>query len=341
VSRSMQLPFGFGSFSIAGCAPFPAVVCGDQVLALAAINRWRHQTGIRLHGEECLLEFVEDWDANIDSVARFLEREPADCQALWKPAGQLQVHAPFTPRQILCTGANYRQHVIDHAADFGGGVNDQASTAEQRREQAQAKIDERARNGMPYAFAKLPSTVIGPFDPIALPEDIEKPDWELELAVVIARPARHVRREDAMRYVAGYTIANDITARDRLFRPDMRAIASDWLSSKSPPSFMPFGPFIMPARFVADPHDLHMTLALNSQVMQDATSSDMIFDISRQIEYVSNRVALGPGDVILTGSPAGNGTHYKRFLKAGDEIIASIAGLGSQRNTCVSEGAHA
>ena len=144
-----------------------------------------------------------------------------------------------------------------------------------------------------------------------------------------------------MDYVAGYTIANDVTARDRLYRPDMRTIASDWLSSKSPPSFLPLGPYLVPARFVPQPQALRITLALNGQTMQDALTSDMIFDISRQIEYVSNRVALLPGDILLTGSPAGNGTHHQRFLRPGDELTGAITGLGQQRNTCIAEGAPA
>lgn len=325
------------TLSIAGCRPFPAVVRNEQAMALSAVNRWSHQTGLRLHGDASLLDFIEDWDHNLEVLTSFLAQEPPANRCAWAPLNALHVHAPVQPRQILCTGANYRQHVMDHAADFGGGLNDQGTTPEQRREEARRRIDERAKRGTPYAFAKLPSAVIGPRDPIALPADIEKPDWELELAVVIARPARHVRREDAMSYVAGYAIANDVTARDRLYRPDMRTIASDWLSSKSPPGFMPFGPYLVPARDIADPQQLRMTLSLNGRVMQDALTSDMIFDIARQIEYITNRVTLWPGDVILTGSPAGNGTHHGRFLQPGDEMVGSIAGLGEQRNRCEAE----
>lgn len=330
-------PFAFGTFSVAGCAPFPAVVQDDKALALAAIHRARHDTGVSLPGTGSMIEFIEDWGRNVDAVAAFLAAEPAACASQWTDVAALRIHAPLTPRQVLCTGANYRQHVMDHAADFGGGANDGGTTAEQRREEARRKIDERAAKGLPYAFAKLPGAIIGPHDPIRLPPDIEKPDWELELAVVIARPARHVPRERAMEYVAGYTIANDVTARDRLYRPDMRTIASDWLSSKSPPTFLPLGPWLVPARFIQQPQELRIMLTLNGQTMQDALTSDMIFDVARQIEYVSNRVALLPGDILLTGSPAGNGTHHQRFLRPGDELTGSITGLGQQRNTCVAE----
>lgn len=331
-------PFALATLSVAGCPPFPAIVRDETALALAVINRAAHATGLRVHGDHSLLDFLDDWDHNLEVVTRFLATQPARDASAWTPLSQLRIHAPLLPRQVLCTGANYRQHVMDHAADFGGGAQDGGTTAEQRREEARRKIDERARTGLPYAFAKLPSAVIGPHDAVRLPSDIEKPDWELELAVVISRPARHVRREDAMQYVAGYTIANDVTARDRLYRPDMRTIASDWLSSKSPPGFLPLGPFLVPARAVPDPSALRLTLTLNGETMQDALASDMIFDIPRQIEYITNRVALWPGDVILTGSPAGNGTHYQRFLRPGDEMTGTITGLGMQRNRCESEG---
>lgn len=337
MNSTENFAFALGTFSIAGCKPFAGVVRDDRVLALNAIHQCSQETGVRLTGTDTLLEFVNDWDANLHQLTRFLETEPDNSRAFWVPVDALRTHAPLAPRQVLCTGANYRQHVMDHAADFGGGVNDNGSTAEERREEARKKIEHRAAHGMPYAFSKLPSAIVGPYDPISLPVDVTQPDWELELAVVIGRPARHVRREDAMQYVAGYTIANDVTARDRLYRPDMRTIASDWLSSKSPPTFMPLGPYLVPATFVSDPSQLRITLALNGETMQDASTSDMIFSIARQIEYISSRVFLLPGDLILTGSPAGNGTHYQRFLRAGDKLTGTISGLGAQYNICVEE----
>jgi 2,4-didehydro-3-deoxy-L-rhamnonate hydrolase len=118
----------------------------------------------------------------------------------------------------------------------------------------------------------------------------------------------------------------------------MKAMGTDWLLGKSSPSYLPMGPFLVPAAFVNNPQDLGLTLKLNGQVMQDASSSDMIFDIARQIEYISAHVQLWPGDLIMTGSPAGNGTHYKRFIQPGDVIESTITGLGTQRNPCVRQG---
>jgi 2-keto-4-pentenoate hydratase/2-oxohepta-3-ene-1,7-dioic acid hydratase in catechol pathway len=112
-------------------------------------------------------------------------------------------------------------------------------------------------------------------------------------------------------------------------------LGTDWLRSKSPPSFMPFGPVLVPACFVADPQDLRLTLKLNGQTMQDESSADMLFGVARQIEYLSRHVQLWPGDLIATGSPAGNGTHYQRYLRHGDVVDSTIEGLGAQRNRCI------
>jgi 2,4-didehydro-3-deoxy-L-rhamnonate hydrolase len=128
---------------------------------------------------------------------------------------------------------------------------------------------------------------------------------------------------------------NDITARDRINHKEMRF---DWLKGKSQPGFLPFGPYLVPAAFVPDPQGLRLTLKLNGQVMQNESSGDMIYGVARLIEYLSEHVQLLPGDLICTGSPAGNGAHYNRFLRPGDVMEAEIDGLGAQRNLCSVEG---
>jgi 2,4-diketo-3-deoxy-L-fuconate hydrolase len=179
--------------------------------------------------------------------------------------------------------------------------------------------------------------VSGPYDPVVLPPDARQPDWEVELAVVIGAPGRHCSRGDAMGLVAGFALANDVSDRGYTFRPDEKALGADWLASKSSPSYLPFGPYVVPAPFVADPHALRIGLNLNGDVMQDADTSDMIFNVPALVAYLSSRVALRAGDVLLTGSPHGNGTHYNRYLKPGDVMEASITGLGSQRTLCIAE----
>lgn len=333
--------WALGCHAIAGSPPFPTVVIGDRVLALSALQHTAAASGRFLVGVESTLGVLDQWAHNhavIDQIVRELQagQWPA-LRELSVPQQLLHTHAPIpVPRQIFCTGANYRSHVLQLAFDQTDSVG-AGSTPEERRAISESKMNERARNGLPYAFLKLPSAVVGPFDPITLPRDVSKPDWELELVVVIGRRARHVRREDALACVAGYTVGNDISARERLYRHDLRTIGTDWLSCKSAPSFLPLGPHIVPAAQVADPHALQIQLQLNGQLMQDASTQEMIFDIGRQIEYLSARVALWPGDLVLTGSPAGNGTHYKRFLQAGDEVVGRIEGIGELRNRCIAE----
>lgn len=330
--------FALGTFSIAGCAPFAGLVRADKMIALHALNAASDRTGVYLSGADSMQDLLANWPRNLAAleqlVAMLDDNGTPDLQEQFVPVSQLRVHAPNpTPRQIFCTGANYRQHVLDLAFDTDDSAPDMS--AEQRMAISRQKIDERAANGMPYAFIKLPSAITGPYDPVILPEDIERPDWELELAVVIGRRARNVTRKEAMQYVAGYTIGNDVSARERLYRKDLRTIGTDWMSCKSPPSFLPMGPYLVPATFVPDPGHLRLKLDLNGQTMQDASTEDMIFDIARQIEYLSQRVELWPGDIIMTGSPAGNGTHHKRFLRPGDRMTGSVEGLGELRNACV------
>jgi 2,4-didehydro-3-deoxy-L-rhamnonate hydrolase len=166
---------------------------------------------------------------------------------------------------------------------------------------------------------------------------VQQPDWELELAAVIGKTARRVSRNEALDYVAGYTIANDITARELVSRPDIPQLGMDWVASKGAPTFLPIGPFLTPKAFVADPQALQVTLRLNGQVMQDESTADMIFSVARLIEFICAHVQLLPGDLILTGSPSGNGTHYNRFLRQGDFLEGEVTGLGCQRNPCVAE----
>ncbi len=188
-------------------------------------------------------------------------------------------------------------------------------------------------------FIGLASAICGPDDNVVLPDIGTQHDWELELGVVIGREAYRVGTEDALSHVAGYVIANDLTTRDRVFRPDMPGLGTDWLAGKNAPTFLPLGPWLVPAAFVPDPARLRVTLKLNGETMQDETTADMIFGVPELIAHVSAITPLRPGDLLLTGSPAGNGAHYGRYLQPGDVMEATITGgavdLGTQRNRCV------
>ncbi|MFB7893737.1 fumarylacetoacetate hydrolase family protein [Microbacterium sp. NPDC056044] len=256
----------------------------------------------------------------------------------WMPLAEVILIAPVEPRQVLQTGANYRQHVIELVA--AGLTQNTDRTPEQARDFAAEMMDERKANGEPYFFIGLPACVVGDDVPLTLPGYSDVHDWELELAVVIGREAFRVSREDALHHVAGYTIVNDVTTRDLVFRKDMKEIGTDWYRSKNAPGFLPTGPFLVPAPFV-DGADLNVRLELNGVVMQDASTSDLLFDIPALISGASQTMPLLPGDVLLTGSPAGNGQHWKRFLRDGDVMTGSISGLGTQAVRCVREGAAA
>ncbi|MFJ3704360.1 MULTISPECIES: fumarylacetoacetate hydrolase family protein [unclassified Streptomyces] len=316
-------PFALATLSAPGRPGFPALVTPDaRVLDLRAALGDARLTVLRL---------LEAWDALLPRLEALAGAGGPERELL---AG-FRVHAPVEARQIFQSGANYRQHVIDlHVAHRAPGDD---RSEEERRAEAAEIMDRRAVEDLPYVFIGLPSAITGPYDDVLLPAWARKPDWELELAAVIGRPAHRVSVEEALGHVAGYTIANDLTDRGTVFRRDMPQIGTDWLRSKNAPGFTPLGPWIVPAASIADPGDLRVTLKLNGETMQDETTKDMIFDVARVVSYVSQTARLLPGDLVLTGSPAGNGMHRGRLLRDGDVMEGSVTGLGEQRTRCVAE----
>lgn len=298
-------------------------------LGLVAGERIRPLTADEL-GATDLNDFLSapDWDR----LAALAARDGDE----WMPLSDVTLTAPVQPRQVLQAGANYREHVIELVA--AGLTQNSDRTPEEAREFAAKMMDDRAANGEPYFFIGLPACVVGDDVPLVLPAYSEVHDWELELAIVIGREAFRVSREDALDHVAGYTIVNDVTTRDLVFRKDMKEIGTDWYRAKNAPGFLPTGPFLVPASFI-DGGDLEVRLELNGQVMQDGRTSDLLFDIAALISGASQTMPLLPGDLLLTGSPAGNGQHWKRFLRDGDVMTGSISGLGTQVVRCVAEGA--
>ena len=320
--------FKLGTFSVAGDGSFPGLVVEEQVIALDSLPLARGAT---------ILEVLEDWEHNFEALKALatmvVQGRSSGLQQQPRPVKDLHVHAPVPrPPGIYCSGANYKKHVIDLIVAHQG---------EEKRAWGMKVMEERAASGTPFIFMKPPSAVTGPFDSIIVPPGASKPDWELELAAVIGRPAYRVSRDEALEYVAGYTVVNDITLREKVFRrkTDSPELGMDFITSKGAPTFLPMGPYLVPAAFVGDPQKLRVTLRLNGQVMQDEETSDMIFSVARLIEYLSADVRLQPGDVICTGSPAGNGMHHNRFIQHGDVLEGTISGpmtgLGTQRNPCI------
>lgn len=336
--------FRLGTFSAAGCPPFPGLVIGEKVYAIHALEALAAELGYELKGAQTVLGLLDSWDKNfpaLQAIAAALASntpDPVARRVLETDAllSDLQVHAPVQPRQIFQAGANYHKHVVDLIVD-GAVARDPSTNKEQLRANAAEMMRKRAAGGKPFVFMGLWSSVIGPYDPIIVPYDVEQPDWELELAAVIGRPARRISRERALEHVAGYTIANDITSRELVARPDVQQMGMDWIASKGTPTFLPIGPFITPSAFAGDPQSLQVTLRLNGQTMQDESTADMIFSVARLIEFISAHVQLLPGDLVLTGSPSGNGTHYNRYLRDGDLLQGEISGLGALGNRCIAE----
>ncbi|MFI5793750.1 fumarylacetoacetate hydrolase family protein [Streptomyces sp. NPDC051677] len=317
-------PFALGTFCASGGKPFPGLLVRDRVLDLSSA----------LDGAPTdMRAVVARWEKTLPVLHALADDHALD----WRPLAGLEVHAPIEPRQIFQSGANYRQHVID--LEVAHRSPDDPRTVEEARAEIAAVMDRRAAEDLPYVFLGLPGTIAGPYDDVVLPDWAAQPDWELELAAVIAGPAYRVSVEEALEHVAGYAIANDLTDRATVFRRDMKAIGTDWLRSKNAPGFTPLGPWLVPAGSIGDPGDLRVTLKLNGETMQDESTADMLFGVARLVSYISQTARLLPGDLVLTGSPAGNGIHWGRLLRDGDVMEGSITGLGVQRTRCVAEGA--
>ncbi|MCC8339795.1 fumarylacetoacetate hydrolase family protein [Streptomyces sp. R1] len=316
-------PFALATLSAPEGPAFPALVTADARVLDLRTEFGDDQLTVRA--------LLESWETALPRLRALAD----DTERARQPLAAFRVHAPVEPRQVFQSGANYRQHVIDlHVAHRAPGDD---RPEEERRAEAAELMDRRAAEDLPYVFIGLPSAITGPYDDVVLPAWAEKPDWELELAAVVGRPAHRVSVEEALGHVAGYTIANDLTDRATVFRRDMPQIGTDWLRSKNAPGFTPLGPWIVPAGSVGDTGGLRLTLKLNGETMQDESTGDMIFDVARMVSYASQTARLLPGDLVLTGSPAGNGMHWGRLLRDGDVMDAAITGLGAQRTRCVAE----
>jgi 2-keto-4-pentenoate hydratase/2-oxohepta-3-ene-1,7-dioic acid hydratase in catechol pathway len=211
-----------------------------------------------------------------------------------------------SPQKIICIGVNY----ADHAAETG-----------------------QAPPPYPTVFAKFANTLAASGDPIVLPSASAMPDYEGELAVVIGRPGRQITEQDALDYVAGYTAFNDVSARD------FQGHTSQWTMGKSPDTFGPLGLALVTADEIPDPQKLELRTTVNGEVLQQASTADMVFTVRQLIAYLSQTMTLLPGDVIATGTPSGIGAARTppRFLRPGDTVVISIDGVTELTNPVVGE----
>lgn len=222
-------------------------------------------------------------------------------------AASVKLEAPIPrPNKLICVGLNYRDHAIESNMEI-------------------PKV--------PTIFNKFASSVIGPGDTVILPKRSEKPDYEAEFAFVIGKGGRYIPAASWREHVFGYTIVNDVSARD------YQMATTQWLMGKTFDTFAPMGPAITTADEIADPHDLDIKMTINGEVLQDSNTRELIFRIPELIEYLSSVFTLEPGDIVSTGTPAGVGLGHKppRWLKPGDEMVVSVAGLGELRNPVAAE----
>ena len=258
-----------------------------------------------------MLGILADWTSADAAFAKIAE----DGREGGQPIEALTLLPPILyPGQIWAAGANYQDHI--------GEMGDSEYKA------VSAKT---VSGGRAWHFVKSSRSLIGHGATAPLPWYSEKVDWEIELAVVIGRRASRVAAADALDHVAGYTIANDLSARDFVARPGIAADSPfrfDWLSHKGFDGACPLGPTIAPARYVPDPHALDLKLSIDGEVMQDSNTRHMIFDIGEQIEEISARITMEPGDMILTGTPSGVGMTRGVFLKPGQRLRLEIEGIG-------------
>lgn len=258
-----------------------------------------------------MLRFLEAGPAALARAREALQLADEVCRAggpttaaLVLPSSAVRLRAPIlNPRKLVCLGLNYR----DHAEEAKFAIPD-----------------------CPVLFAKFATAIIGPGDPILLPAVSCEVDYEAELAVVIGRPGRHIPQERAYDHVAGYTIVNDVSARDY----QLRKPGGQWLAGKTFDTFLPMGPALVTADEVPDPQALDIRCRIGGEVAQSSSTRQLIFPVPEIVAYCSHIFTLEPGDVIATGTPPGVGMARTppRYLRDGDTVTVEIAGLGALHN---------
>jgi 2-keto-4-pentenoate hydratase/2-oxohepta-3-ene-1,7-dioic acid hydratase in catechol pathway len=255
-------------------------------------------------GFTTLLDFIEAGPKSLEDARSLAQESSASTQPR---LSEVRLLAPIPrPRKLLCVGLNYR----DHAKETNSPIPD-----------------------VPTIFNKLATAVIGPGDKIVLPKVSKSPDYEAEFAFVIGRGGRHIRGEGWPNHVFGYTIVNDVSARD------YQRATTQWLMGKTFDTFAPMGPWIITADEIPDPHNLDVQIEINGEMLQNSNTRELIFKIPDLIAFLSSVFTLEPGDIVSTGTPAGVGVARKppRFLQPGDDVRVKIPAIGELRNPVVAE----
>jgi acylpyruvate hydrolase len=260
----------------------------------------------RVEGEELVMLEAPDVGALMAAGADWRRAAAADGERISAKGLRLASLLP-APEKIICIGLNYR----GHAEETGLGVPE-----------------------FPTLFAKYSRALLGPEDDIVLPAGSAKVDWEAELGVVVGREVRHAGEDEAREAIGGYTVVNDISMRD------WQARTRQWLSGKTFEASTPVGPALVTPDEIDDPDDLRVSCAVDGELVQDSSTSDLVFGPAALISYISTIITLVPGDLIVTGTPAGIGAARKppRFLAPGQVVTTTVAQVGELVNTCVAPG---
>jgi 2-keto-4-pentenoate hydratase/2-oxohepta-3-ene-1,7-dioic acid hydratase in catechol pathway len=294
--------------------PRAGLVIGEEVFDAAKL------TGKPAYAT--VVGILEDWKSAEGALKQAVAKA-AKSNAKRLPLKKTKLLAPVRfPSAIFCAGANYSDHAAEMAA----------------REGAPKPVDPHTLGLKAWHFLKAPHAITDPGAAVKISGYAKQMDWEVELAAVIGRVAVDVPQSKALNYVAGYTIANDLSARDRGRRasvPDASPFKWDWTKHKTFNGSCPLGPWIVPASDIGDPQKLGLKLWVNGVLKQDSNTSDMIFNLAEQIEQLTAGMTLYPGDIILTGTPAGVGAGRGEFLKAGDVVKLWIEGIGELENRMV------
>ncbi|WP_422061065.1 fumarylacetoacetate hydrolase family protein [Sphingopyxis sp.] len=280
--------------------PRPTIQVGDAFHDLGDAAQAHGASGLAAD----VSAIIRHWDARRDGLFALARSLSVAGGTVSAP----QLLAPFEPRRIFAAASNF----IEHA------------------EEMQTKLAAKAESE-PYIFLKTIESIVGPGDTVVVPSQVSRPDWEVELGVVLGRSGKNIAAADAHDLIAGYTIVNDVSARDRTRRSDF-PFSHDWFRGKSYDSFTPLGPVFVPRDCLGDPHDIRLGLKVNGETMQDGNTSEMIFNIYEQIAYLSAVLELRAGDLIASGTPAGVGMGRGIFLKDSDVMSAWVEGIGELQN---------
>ncbi len=291
--------------------PRAGIVVGETVFDAAELSSQPSYASV--------LGILNDWPRADDALRAAVDKAARNIKGM--PLQQTRLRAPVLwPSAIYCAGANYS----DHAAEMA------------RRANRPPEPDPKSLGLKPWHFIKASRSLTDPGATIPASHYTQKLDWEAELAAVIGKPAKNVSVEKALNYVAGYTAANDLSARDLSRRPhiaDTSAFKSDWIGQKSFDGSCPLGPWIVPAHDIPDAQNLAIKLWVNDVIKQDSNTGKMIYSIAEQIAHLSTGMTLHPGDVILTGTPAGVGSARNEYLQPGDVVKIEIERIGTLANT--------